>query len=140
LLSGDIRKSFEELHALLRATSGAAGNGVPDQATQQAWLESTRQQAAGATEWFVGREGGVVSASIVREVRPRKPTRRPVYRVVLVCNPSTCAGEMHLEGLASNPHHREGAGVPDGNPNRQELTSVSVTPTSDRFARHGGRE
>jgi hypothetical protein len=77
---------------------GAAGNGVPDKAAQQAWLDSTREQAAGAKEWFVSREDGVFSASIVREVPPRKPGFMdvPVYRVRLVCNPSMGVGEMQL--------------------------------------------
>jgi hypothetical protein len=35
---------------------GGAGDGVPEKTAQQAWLESTREQAAGATDWFVSRE------------------------------------------------------------------------------------
>jgi hypothetical protein len=86
------------LSKLNNGAMGAAGNGVPDKAAQQAWLESTREQAAGAKEWFVSREDGVVSASIVREVPPRKPGFMdvPVYRVRLVCNPSIGVGEMQL--------------------------------------------
>jgi hypothetical protein len=60
------------LSKLNNGAMGAAGKGVPDQAVQQAWLESTREQAVGAKEWFVSREEGVVSASIVREVPPRQ--------------------------------------------------------------------
>ena len=86
------------LSKLNNGAMGAAGNGVPDKAAQQAWLDSTREQAAGAREWFVSREGGVVSASIVREVPPRKPgsSDAPVYRLRLVCSPSTGVGEMQL--------------------------------------------
>ena len=51
------------LSKLNNGAMGAAGNGVPDKAAQQAWLESTREQATGAREWFVRREGGVMSAS-----------------------------------------------------------------------------
>jgi hypothetical protein len=77
---------------------GAAGNGVPDTAAQQAWLESTREQAAGAEQWFVNREGGMMSAGIVRHVPPRTPgaTDVPVYRVLMVCSPSTGFREMQL--------------------------------------------
>jgi hypothetical protein len=77
---------------------GAAGNGVPDKVAKQAWLDSTREQAAGAKEWFVSREDGMVSASIVREVPPRKPdsTDVPVYRLKMVCIPSKGVGEMQL--------------------------------------------
>ena len=86
------------LSKLNNGAMGAAGNGVPDKAAQQAWLDSTREQAIGAGEWFVSRADGVVSASIVREVPPRKPgsTDSPVYRLNMVCSPSTGAGEIEL--------------------------------------------
>ena len=86
------------LSKLNNGAMGAAGNGVPDNAAQQAWLETTKEQAAGAKDWFVRREDGVVSASIVREVPPRKPgsTDAPAYRLVILCNPSTASGEMQL--------------------------------------------
>ena len=76
---------------------GAAGNGVPEKAAQEAWLESTREQAAGADKWFVTRDGAI-SASIVREVPPRSPgaTGSPAYRLLVTCNASTGAGEMQL--------------------------------------------
>ena len=86
------------LSKLNNGAMGAAGNGVPDKAAQQAWIESTRKQAAGAGEWFVSGEDGMVSASIVREVPPRKPgsTDIPLYRMKIVCKPSTAVGEMQL--------------------------------------------
>ena len=86
------------LSKLNNGAMGAAGNGVPDKAAQQAWLNSTREQAAGAKEWFVSREDGRISAGIVREVPPRKPgsTDLPVYRLRMVCSPSTGVGEMQL--------------------------------------------
>ena len=86
------------LSKLNNGAMGAAGNGVPDKVAQQAWLDSAREQADGAKEWFVSREDRVVFASIVREVPPRKPdsTDVPVYRVRMVCNPSTGIGEMQL--------------------------------------------
>src|SRR5215831_846367 len=71
------------LSKLNNGAMGAAGDGVPEKAAQQAWLDSTREQADGAKDWFVSREHGIVSASIVRET----PSRRlgssdvPVYRV-----------------------------------------------------------
>ena len=86
------------LSKLNNGAMGAAGNGVPDKAAQQAWLEATRQQAARAEEWFVSREDGIMSAGMVREVPPRRPgsTDAPVYRVLMVCNSSTGFGEMQL--------------------------------------------
>jgi hypothetical protein len=86
------------LSKLNNGAMGAAGNGVPDKVSQQAWLDSTREQAAGAREWFVSREDGLVAASIVSEVPPRKPdsTDVPAYRLRMVCNASTGVGEMQL--------------------------------------------
>jgi hypothetical protein len=86
------------LSKLNNGAMGAAGIGVPDKAVQHAWLESTREQAAGATEWFVTREGGVVSASIVRAVPPRRTgsADSPVYRVAVACHATTGAGELRL--------------------------------------------
>jgi hypothetical protein len=86
------------LSKLNNSAMGAAGKGMPDKAAQQAWRESTKEQAAGAEEWFVTRDDGVVSAGIVREVPPRKPgsTDIPVYRVKVTCDPSTGVGEMQL--------------------------------------------
>jgi hypothetical protein len=85
------------LSKLNNGAMGAAGNGVPDKAAQEAWLQSTREQASGAREWFVTRDGGSVSASIVREAPPRKPgsTNAPLYRMRVACK-STGAGEMQL--------------------------------------------
>jgi hypothetical protein len=86
------------LSKLNNGAMGAAGNGLPDKAAQQAWLESTREQALGAHEWFVSRQEGVVSTSIVREVSPRQrgSSDMPIYRFRMTCNPSTAAGEMQL--------------------------------------------
>jgi cytochrome c5 len=86
------------LSKLNNGAMGAAGRGVPDSTTQQAWIESTRAQAVGATEWFVSRDDGVVSASIVRDVAPRRAgsSDRPLYRFRVSCNPSTRTGEMQL--------------------------------------------
>jgi hypothetical protein len=86
------------LSKLNAGAMGAAGNGVPDKAAQEAWLASTREQASGATEWFVNRENGVVSASMVREVPSRRandPTR-PLYRISISCSSASSAGEMQL--------------------------------------------
>ena len=86
------------LSKLNNGAMGAAGNGVPDKPTQQAWLDATREQAAGAREWFVSRDEGLVSVSTVREVPPRQPGSAdiPVYRIRMTCNLSTGSGEMQL--------------------------------------------
>jgi hypothetical protein len=86
------------LSKLNNGAMGAAGNGVPDKATQRAWLDSTREQAEGAKQWFVSHEDAAVSASMVREVPPRKPgsTDLPIYRLRAACNTATGVGEMQL--------------------------------------------
>lgn len=85
------------LSKLNNGAMGAAGKGVPDKAAQQAWLESTREQAFGSAEWFVSLQDGVVSASTVRDVPPRgKNPAFPVYRLKVSCDTSTGAGEMRL--------------------------------------------
>jgi len=105
------------LSKLNNGAMGAAGKGVPDKAAQQAWLESTREQAAGAKEWFISRENGVVSVSTVREVPPRRPGSSdiPVYRVRMNCNPSTGAGEMQLTWSPQPQAGRALAASVDGN-------------------------
>lgn len=86
------------LSKLNAGAMGAAGNGVPDKASQEAWLASTKEQAAGAEEWFISRDDGVVSASTIRRVAPRRSdvTDGPVYRIKVACNISSHIGEMQL--------------------------------------------
>lgn len=86
------------LSKLNNGAMGAAGRGVPDKAAQKAWINSTKEQATGANEWFVIREHDTVLASIVREVPPRKSdsTDAPLYRVLISCNVVTGIGEVQL--------------------------------------------
>lgn len=86
------------LSKLNAGAMGAAGNGVPDKAAQEAWLASTKEQAAGAEEWFVSREDGLVSASIVRKVPSRRPDvkENPIYRVRIACKTVSGVGRMEL--------------------------------------------
>ena len=89
------------LSKLRNGAMGAAGLGIPDKATSDAWITATAAQAEGATQWSVIRrtEAGskVLRASIIREVASREPgTDAPVYRLTLVCNVSKRQGEMQL--------------------------------------------
>jgi hypothetical protein len=86
------------LSKLNAGAMGAAGNGVPDKTAQEGWLASTKEQAAGAAEWFVSREDGLVSASIVREVPSRRPDVKesPIYRIKIACNTVSGVGQMQL--------------------------------------------
>lgn len=106
------------LSKLNAGAMGAAGNGVPDKAAQEAWLASTKEQAQGSEEWFVNREDGSVSASIVRRVPPRRPddTHSPVYRIRVVCDPSSHAGQMQLTWSPQPQTERTMTASADGNP------------------------
>ena len=90
------------LSKLNSGAMGAAGNGVPSEPDQRAWLDSTKEQAAGAGEWFITRDANRITASIVREVPARKAgeVHLPVYRLRIACdsssNKATHAGEMQL--------------------------------------------
>jgi hypothetical protein len=88
------------LSKLRNGAMGAAGLGIPDKMTADAWVEATTAQAEGAREWKVNRseaQGTQITASIVREVAPRKPASdAPVYRLILSCDASSRHGEMQL--------------------------------------------
>jgi hypothetical protein len=86
------------LSKLNAGAMGAAANGAPDKASQEAWLASTKEQATGAEEWFVSREDGLVSASVVREVPSRRPgdIQNSVYRIKVACNAASGVGQMQL--------------------------------------------
>lgn len=106
------------LSKLNNGAMGAAGNGMPDKAAQQAWLGATKEQAVRAEEWFVSREGGMMSAGMVREVPPRKPglTDAPVYRLLMLCTPSTGSSEMQLTWSPEPQTGRPMTVSIDGNP------------------------
>jgi len=75
------------LSKLQNGAMGAAGLGVPDNPTQQAWVAATTAQAEGAKNWTVIRDQDAVSASIVRYVAPRKKgDAAPIYRLTLSCD------------------------------------------------------
>lgn len=89
------------LSKLRNGAMGAAGLGIPDKATGEAWVAATAAQAEGAGKWTVIRAGTpgsqILTASIVREVVPREPTNgAPVYRLTLTCNAASRQGEMQL--------------------------------------------
>ena len=91
------------LSKLRNGAMGAAGLGVPDKATRDAWIAVTTMQAAGAKNWTVtrrelpGTRPPMLTASIVREVPLRKPgTDAPLYRLTLACNSDSHQGEIQL--------------------------------------------
>jgi hypothetical protein len=85
------------LSKLQNAAMGAAGLGVPDKPSRDAWVEATTVQATGAKDWTVIRTEAVLSASIVREVAVRGPqVGVPLYRLTLACNIASHEGEIQL--------------------------------------------
>lgn len=89
------------LSKLRNGAMGAAGLGVPDKETQEAWVLATVRQALGAQNWAVSRsetsQGSTVSASIVRIVNPRKgEANPPIYRLTLACDSATRQGSIQL--------------------------------------------
>jgi hypothetical protein len=91
------------LSKLRNGAMGAAGLGIPDKATRDAWVAATTRQAAGAGSWTVTRREGpgtkpaILTASIVREVPPRKPdTDAPLYRLTLACDGDSPQGNIQL--------------------------------------------
>jgi hypothetical protein len=102
---------------------GAAGLGVPDEATRDAWVAATAAQAERAKEWTVIRIEAVASkapllvASIVREVAPRKAEAgMPVYRLILACNTASHQGEIQLAWSPQPQTSRTFSVSVDGNP------------------------
>jgi hypothetical protein len=81
------------LSKLRNGAMGAAGKGVPDKDTQEAWVAATSTQALGAENWTVIRtepstsHGSTLIASVVRIVAPRKGEANvPLYRLTLSCD------------------------------------------------------
>ncbi|HYI93734.1 MAG TPA: hypothetical protein VEX68_09340 [Bryobacteraceae bacterium] len=98
------------LSKLRNGAMGAAGLGIPDSATRDAWTSATAAQAERAQDWTIirshaaGSKAPIFTASIIREVLPRKKDKTqekdnddpPVYRLTLTCNVATHNGEMQL--------------------------------------------
>ena len=109
---------------------GAAGLGIPDPATRDAWVAATAAQAERAKGWTVirteapGSKAPVLTASIVRDVAPRKrDTDAPVYRLTLACNIASHKGEIQLTWSPAPQTNRTFSVSADGNagiPNRLE--------------------
>lgn len=87
----DASKADPQLAAMLlsklrNGAMGAAGLGVPDKPTQEAWIAATTAQAEGAKNWSVIRSESGLTASIVRDVAPRKKGEdAPLYRLTVSC-------------------------------------------------------
>lgn len=121
------------LSKLRGGAMGAAGIGIPDAATREAWVATTVAQAERAKDWTLFRsDAGVLMASTVREVKPRNiGDAAPVYRLIVACDGATRRGELQVtwapsaqtdrvfsvsvDGNAGAPHRLEGREEKMGN-------------------------
>jgi len=110
------------LSKLRNGAMGAAGLGIPDSATRDAWVAVTAAQAERAGSWTVIHSAAprskapVLTASIVREVAPRKPdTDAPAYRLTVACNTASRQGEMQLTWSPAPQTNRAFSVSADGN-------------------------
>ena len=101
---------------------GAAGLGIPDPATREAWVAATAAQAERAGRWTVirsekpGAKTHVLTASIVREVaRRNSDANAPVYRLTLACDITSRKGEVQLTWSPSPQTNRTFSVSADGN-------------------------
>jgi malate synthase len=103
------------LSKLRNGAMGAAGLGVPDKATQEAWVAATTAQAERSQYWSVTHTPDL-TASIVRDVAPRKPGMdNPVYRLTLACNTATHEGDAQLSWSPAPQNNRTFSVSADGN-------------------------
>jgi hypothetical protein len=110
------------LSKLRNGAMGAAGLGLPDSATRDAWVTATAAQAERAKDWTIIRteapasKASVLTASIVRPVAPRKQgTDAPVYRLTLACNIASHEGKIQLTWSPSPQTNRTFSVSADGN-------------------------
>ncbi|HWE00177.1 MAG TPA: hypothetical protein VG345_14095 [Bryobacteraceae bacterium] len=89
------------LSKLRTGAMGAAGIGIPEPEIRQAWVAATAAQAEDAQRWSIVRAadssgGGLVTASIVRQL-PSNPNVEPEsYRLIVTCQPATRRGSVEL--------------------------------------------
>jgi hypothetical protein len=107
------------LSKLQGGAMGAAGLGIPDEATRDAWVAATTAQAERAKNWTVIRteapesKAPLLVASIVRDVASRKPA---LYRLILACNIASRQGEIQLTWSPQPQTNRTFSVSADGNP------------------------
>jgi hypothetical protein len=110
------------LSKLRNGAMAAAGLGIPDSTTRDAWVAATAAQAVRAKGWTVirteapGSKAHLLTASIVRDVAPRQSdTDAPVYRLTLACNTASHTGEIQLTWSPAPQTNRTFSVSADGN-------------------------
>ncbi len=87
------------LRLMKNSAMGAAGNGVPDEAVQVAFVKALSAEAAGADQWDsrTAEKPQTLTAAIVREAPSSKyPGVTDMYRLILTCRTATHEGEIKL--------------------------------------------
>ena len=87
------------LRLMKNSAMGAAGNGVPGEAIQVAFVKSLSAEAAGADQWASrsAEKSQTLTASIVRETPSTKRAgETDMYRLILTCQTATGEGEIKL--------------------------------------------
>jgi hypothetical protein len=132
------------LSKLRNGAMGSTGLGVPDSTTRDAWVAATAAQAERAKGWTVirtetpGSKAYVLTASIVRDVAPRKSdTDAPVYRLTLACNTASHKGEIKLTWSPAPQADRtfsvaadRNAGIPHRLEGREEKMGNGIASTT----------
>jgi hypothetical protein len=82
---------------LLHGAMGAAGTGVPDQATQIAFGKALSMEAAGAEKWHSQQSDRELTADLLRELPSAVFAGKfDMYRLILTCRVATHEGEIRL--------------------------------------------
>jgi len=87
------------LRLMKNSAMGAAGNGVPGETTQVAFVKALSAEAAGAEEWDArwAEKPKTLTAAIVREIPSTKRAGdTDMYRLILTCRIATHDGEIKL--------------------------------------------
>src|SRR5262249_24129129 len=87
---------------LKNGAMGAAGLGVPDRPTQDAFFNALTATSAGASEWALTRmhdpatKAPALTAGLTRDVPSVNPQNPGLYRLKLTCRTDTREAEMQL--------------------------------------------
>jgi len=83
--------------SLLHGAMGAAGTGVPDEATQIAFGKALSVEATGAHEWHSQQSDHELTADLLRELPSTVFAGKvDMYRLILSCRVATHEGEIRL--------------------------------------------
>jgi hypothetical protein len=78
---------------------GASGQKLPDQATQDDFLNTLIAESKGSNGWFVSRSSGAATASTVQTIESSSKANEgqpDMYRLTVSCNPGKREGEMQV--------------------------------------------